>query len=83
MHTPGVNNIADAISRFQVAKFQQLFPMASDTIPTWSLQSFSNASYSALIMALSLQQDAPTSQASQNINNSVINMASHHCQHPH
>ena len=48
MHIPGAhNNIADALSCFQMTKFFQLTPVtkqAPDPIPAWPLQSFTNAS---------------------------------------
>jgi len=81
MHIPGVhNNIADALSRFQMMKFYQLVPMAKqspDPIPAWPPQSFINASCNAVIMELPPQLDAQVYQPS---NASAPNMLFHHCQ---
>jgi len=65
MHILGVqNNVADAISRFQMARFWQLVPMIHPTanpIPAWPTESFTNASYNADIIALPPQTGKPIS----------------------
>ena len=87
MHIPGVhNNVADAISRFQMVRFWQLVPMAyptADPIPAWPTESFTNASCNVDIMALPPQPGEHTSQESPASNASVTSMASSHCQLRH
>lgn len=55
VHIEGANNvIADCLSRFQQVKFKQLAPLANpapDNIPAWPIQSFTEASCSAAILA--------------------------------
>ena len=64
MHISGIdNNVADAISHFQMARFHQLVPMANlalDPLPDWPQHSFTNASCSAVVMNFPLLQDIPT-----------------------
>jgi len=87
MHIPGAdNNIADALSRSQMAKFYQLTPLARqapDPIPAWPSQSFTNASCNAVIMELPPQPDAPTTRVYLPSSNSVLSTPVHHCQHHH
>ena len=60
VHVPGVcNDIADALSHFQMDRFQKLAPNAnpsSDNIPAWPMQTFMQASRSADFMELSTPQ---------------------------
>ena len=87
IHIPGThNNIADALSRFQMIKFYQFVPLAKQTpdpIPDWPLQSFINAPCNAVITELPPQLDPHTNQACQPSNASLSNMLSYHCQHHH
>ena len=75
IHVPDVcNDIADALSRFQMDRFQNLAPTANpspDNIPAWLMQTFMQASCSAGIMELPTPQGVPTTQASPSSNHSV------------
>jgi len=55
IHIPGTDNdLADAISHFQMAKFRQVAPAVQptpDLIPAWPIESFTSASCNAAIMA--------------------------------
>ena len=85
-HIPGVcNDIADALSRFQMNKFWTLTPYANpspDNIPAWLTQTFMQASCSAGIMELPNQHGEPTAQALQSFSHSAINTTSLLSQHP-
>ena len=54
VHIAGVNNvIADCLSHFQQDRFWQLAPLENpipDTIPVWPIQSFIDASCTAVIL---------------------------------
>ena len=59
VHIAGVNNeIVDCLSHFQQDKFRRLVPLAHpvpDNIPVWSMQSFTDTSWNAAILAYLLQ----------------------------
>jgi len=69
-----------------MVRFWQLVPMVhptADPIPAWPMESFTNASYNADIMALPPQTGKPTSQELPASNASVTSMASSHSQLHH
>ena len=86
VHVPGVcNDIADAVSRFQMDRFRKLAPNANpspDNIPAWPMQTFMQASCSAGIMALPNLPDVPTTRASPSSSHSATTTSLHHYQHP-
>ena len=69
VHVPGVcNDIADALSHFQMDRFWKLAPTANqrpDSTPAWPTQTFMRASCNAGIMELPNQHAVCTVQASQ------------------
>ena len=85
MHIPGAhNNIADALSCFQMIKFHRLAltaRQAPDPIPAWPPQPFINASCNAVIMELPPLPDGYTNRVYQLSNASAPSTLSHHCQH--
>jgi len=84
IHIPGTDNdLADAISCFQMAKFCQLAPAAQSTpdlIPAWPTESFTRTSCNAAIMALPPPPGTHTNLASQASDTSTASTTSRHCQ---
>jgi len=85
IHIPGIcNDIADSISRFQMERFRTLTPNARslpDHIPAWPMQSFTNASCNAGIMALPSPRGELTNQDLQSSTYSVLSTSLPQCQH--
>jgi len=85
LHVPGIcDDIADALSHFQMEKFRKLAPKANqmpDNTPAWPTQTFMRASCSAGIMELPNPHAVHTDQASSSSMPSAVGTNSSPTQH--